>query len=658
MTTTVETIMVSPTVSSIQKSKVTSSIIRPKTKPTMAIIETTPLGEAEPKVNNIEDLTEEEIQEAIDQVLKTSIYSGSSRTLMVQAINDTVHGRMSLTQAAAKFGIPFSTIHPYIKKLRTKLQLRDPALEAKKPRIAAKRKPKVNGGEDSGNDESKVSGDKKPRKKRSPPPGYIPFKQIVIPEHWKKFPEKMQNAVWTAVSYCNYDDIEKKHRLCQAILDVMIGQKTLKAAASNNNIPFTTLQTYFHRSRITMERCMEEDEEVQRAKPKDDSITPPLHTTLHSQKREPKPIDNFEELEQSLAALATLPIEQQNQFVQMLLCSDTNIKDSSTNNDAIRTATSTPSTEKSMGKSVDAVSDWLIIKKLNEQAMNTSLLMSNGNGSFEAAGSRKRKPQHVKRVTPDGLNLSATSTSSLSNNTTSKFSDFLEERFGLTVMKPSKTEENGFNNHSIKEYTTISHTKFDINASEIHSQCIIFNPDKFANTFIPYYVFRVNDIRPKNYEKIISALKMVIIDKKPLHEIDLSNIREIFDKHLTSVQNLMKYIAEAYPVFLYQIKPETSNFGTVQDYIDGKPFYHNRLLNQPPNSLLEMMTINYFQLIVKYLERFVAADMQIDMDLTKFLINQVIKNRSLPELYKESEYKFLHERILSDEILRRYHNLN
>uniref|UniRef100_A0A914PIY3 HTH psq-type domain-containing protein n=1 Tax=Panagrolaimus davidi TaxID=227884 RepID=A0A914PIY3_9BILA len=132
MTTTVETIMVSPTVSSIQKSKITSSIIRPKTKPTVAIIETTPLGEAEPKVNNIEDLTEEEIQEAIDQVLKTSIYSGSSRTLMVQAINDTVHGRMSLTQAAAKFGIPFSTIHPYIKKLRTKLQLRDPALEAKK----------------------------------------------------------------------------------------------------------------------------------------------------------------------------------------------------------------------------------------------------------------------------------------------------------------------------------------------------------------------------------------------------------------------------------------------------------------------------------------------------------------------------------------------
>lgn len=30
---------------------------------------------------------------------------------------------------------------------------------------------------------------KKPRKKRSPPPGYVPFKQIIIPTHWKLFPE-------------------------------------------------------------------------------------------------------------------------------------------------------------------------------------------------------------------------------------------------------------------------------------------------------------------------------------------------------------------------------------------------------------------------------------------------------------------------------------
>lgn len=53
----------------------------------------------------------------------------------------------------------------------------------------------------------------------------------------------MKDAVWTAVSFCNYDNVEKKQRLCQAILDVMIGQKTLKAAASNNNVKFNFEQS-------------------------------------------------------------------------------------------------------------------------------------------------------------------------------------------------------------------------------------------------------------------------------------------------------------------------------------------------------------------------------------------------------------------------------
>lgn len=76
--------------------------------------------------NDIDDFTDQEIADAIDTVLRTSIYTGSSRELMVSAINDTVHGRMSLTQAAAKFGIPFSTIHPYVKKLRQRLGLAAP----------------------------------------------------------------------------------------------------------------------------------------------------------------------------------------------------------------------------------------------------------------------------------------------------------------------------------------------------------------------------------------------------------------------------------------------------------------------------------------------------------------------------------------------------
>lgn len=46
----------------------------------------------------------------------------------------------------------------------------------------------------------------------------------------------MKDAVWSAVSFCNYDNVEKKYRLCHAILDVMIGQKTLKSAAHNNNV--------------------------------------------------------------------------------------------------------------------------------------------------------------------------------------------------------------------------------------------------------------------------------------------------------------------------------------------------------------------------------------------------------------------------------------
>lgn len=91
-----------------------------------------PFLEPSLRTNHIEDFTQEEISEAIDTVLKTSIYAGASRELMVNAINDTVHGRMSLTQAAAKFGIPFSTIHPYVKKLRQRLGLAEPVPDAKK----------------------------------------------------------------------------------------------------------------------------------------------------------------------------------------------------------------------------------------------------------------------------------------------------------------------------------------------------------------------------------------------------------------------------------------------------------------------------------------------------------------------------------------------
>jgi len=222
-------------------SKLRVSLGKPKIikTDTLSQVESESILEPAPRINHIEDFTEKEIADAIDHVLRTSIYSGSSRDLMVNAIIDTVHGRMSLTQAAAKFGIPFSTIHPYVKKLRQRLGLAEPVPDVKKPRSSAKRK--VLKESEYTDDGADGQTSKKPRKKRSPPPGYVPFKQIIIPTHWKLFPEKMKEAVWTAVSFCNYDNIEKKQRLCQAIMDVMIGQKTLKAAASNNNVKLTTL---------------------------------------------------------------------------------------------------------------------------------------------------------------------------------------------------------------------------------------------------------------------------------------------------------------------------------------------------------------------------------------------------------------------------------
>uniref|UniRef100_A0A915AEZ4 HTH psq-type domain-containing protein n=1 Tax=Parascaris univalens TaxID=6257 RepID=A0A915AEZ4_PARUN len=89
----------------------------------------------------------------------------------------------------------------------------------------------------------------KRRKRASAAGGYVPFQPIEIPESWKKHPHTMQEVVWTTVSTCQYDDPEKKERLCTAVMDALSGQKTLK-------VPFTTVQTYFHRSREGMVKAM------------------------------------------------------------------------------------------------------------------------------------------------------------------------------------------------------------------------------------------------------------------------------------------------------------------------------------------------------------------------------------------------------------------
>uniref|UniRef100_A0AC35G2M6 HTH psq-type domain-containing protein n=1 Tax=Panagrolaimus sp. PS1159 TaxID=55785 RepID=A0AC35G2M6_9BILA len=557
-----------------------------------------------PEIKKFEDYTEEEIQEAIKQVISNSTYSGIQRESLTKALHDSICGKTTLTLAATNYGIPFSTIHPYMKKLQIKFGIYD--ANSKKPRMSLKRQ-----SEDI-NDESLTP--KRARKKNSPLPGYVPFKQISIPQYWLQFPEKMKASVLETVSNCNYDDNAKKKRLFQAIMDVMINKKTLKAAALDNTIPFTTLQSYFHRSRIALEQQMDADEEVQKLKQQSNATesacfeqSPVLECS------EQQTGNNIRLMEQAINLLATLPPEQQNYFAQMMINSDFQAPNLRSN---------TPPPNLSMEHGVNMMMNWL---------MSQSLTASNLNSFFETP----------KPPISDGRDISPSSTTSSRSS-----SNILEE---LAAMKPIKLEAclNVVNNQPMITVNEVFCKKENvILPSDIHHQSVIFDHEKFAINFINYFVYHCKDINPKDYETMIQSLKNVILEKKPVNQ-DGS-----FYKHVLSIQNLMKHITEAFPVFLYQIQPEKSNYARFEDFIGGRTLYHNRLLSQPPNSLMELMKSSDVQLIVKYIKPFVAANMEIDMDFTTFLINEVIKDRSLPELYNEAEYKILHEKIVFNDFLQ------
>uniref|UniRef100_A0A1I8EJU1 HTH psq-type domain-containing protein n=2 Tax=Wuchereria bancrofti TaxID=6293 RepID=A0A1I8EJU1_WUCBA len=78
-------------------------------------------------------------------------------------------------------------------------------------------------------------------KRRRKTLGFTPFKQVEIPASWKLDLRKLREAVLTSVSHCHYDDPYKRERL-------------------GNAVPFTTLQTYFHRSRARMAKIMSDDD--------------------------------------------------------------------------------------------------------------------------------------------------------------------------------------------------------------------------------------------------------------------------------------------------------------------------------------------------------------------------------------------------------------
>ena len=56
----------------------------------------------------------------------------------------------------------------------------------------------------------------------------------------------METAVWGAVQGCQYDDPQKKERLCSAVMEALSGRKTMKAAAAMHEVgPATPTLTVF-----------------------------------------------------------------------------------------------------------------------------------------------------------------------------------------------------------------------------------------------------------------------------------------------------------------------------------------------------------------------------------------------------------------------------
>uniref|UniRef100_A0A0N5ATE9 HTH psq-type domain-containing protein n=1 Tax=Syphacia muris TaxID=451379 RepID=A0A0N5ATE9_9BILA len=97
-------------------------------------------------------------------------------------------------------------------------------------------------------------------KKRRMPPGHIPFRRIKIPEQWKKEMRVVERCVSNAFTSCTYPSLEKKERLRSAVLDVFTETRTMKESSIFYNVPFTTVQTYFHKSCKLVEEAIPFDD--------------------------------------------------------------------------------------------------------------------------------------------------------------------------------------------------------------------------------------------------------------------------------------------------------------------------------------------------------------------------------------------------------------
>lgn len=86
-----------------------------------------------------------------------------------------------------------------------------------------------------------------------------PFKPVKIPESWKQHPDLLRSAVERAIVNCKAANVEKRKQLANAVYEVVSGRHTMKAAASMYDVPFTTLQTYFHRARVLLVQELGDD---------------------------------------------------------------------------------------------------------------------------------------------------------------------------------------------------------------------------------------------------------------------------------------------------------------------------------------------------------------------------------------------------------------
>uniref|UniRef100_A0A915D1Q9 Uncharacterized protein n=1 Tax=Ditylenchus dipsaci TaxID=166011 RepID=A0A915D1Q9_9BILA len=85
-------------------------------------------------------------------------------------------------------------------------------------------------------------------------------RRIHVPEHWKDYPLVIEGAIADSIIHCQLSSPKLK-KLTKAIKDIITTNISFPVAGKTHNLAFTTVQTYFHRTRARLcrvlgERCL------------------------------------------------------------------------------------------------------------------------------------------------------------------------------------------------------------------------------------------------------------------------------------------------------------------------------------------------------------------------------------------------------------------